>query len=78
MPNKDILDYYSAVLPENVDIATQEIVQMAEEVDPRGQRKFGVLTTIDLIVDKGAENKVSWSLIHSNKLYDPLSKSWNL
>lgn len=46
-----------AVLPANVDIATQEILDMADEVDRSGQRKLGVLTKPDL-VDKGAERDV--------------------
>jgi hypothetical protein len=46
-----------AVVPANVDIATQEIIQMAEDADPNGQRTLGVLTKPDL-VDKGAEDKV--------------------
>ncbi|KAF4629777.1 hypothetical protein G7Y89_g8365 [Cudoniella acicularis] len=45
------------VIPANVDIATQEILEMAEEVDPHGQRTLGVLTKPDL-VDKGAEQAV--------------------
>ena len=44
-------------MPANVDIATQEIVHMAEEADPEGGRTLGVLTKPDL-VDKGAEDKV--------------------
>jgi hypothetical protein len=43
-----------AVIPANVDIATQEILEMAEDVDSHGQRTLGVLTKPDL-VDKGAE-----------------------
>jgi hypothetical protein len=46
-----------AVIPCNVDIATQEILEMAEEVDPNGQRTLGVLTKPDL-VDRGAEQAV--------------------
>lgn len=46
-----------AVIPANVDIATQEILEMAEEHDPNGQRTLGVLTKPDL-VDKGAEQNV--------------------
>ena len=46
-----------AVLPANVDIATQEILSMAEECDPHGQRTLGVLTKPDLI-DKGAEGDI--------------------
>ncbi|KAF1809570.1 hypothetical protein P152DRAFT_152974 [Eremomyces bilateralis CBS 781.70] len=46
-----------AVVPANVDIATQEILTMAEEVDPDGHRTLGVLTKPDL-VDRGAESAV--------------------
>lgn len=57
-----------AVIPANVDVATQEILEMAKEVDPEGDRTVGVLIKPDL-VDKGAEsrivglvNGVSWKL----------------
>jgi len=40
-----------------VDIGTQEILEMAEEADTKGQRTLGVLTKPDL-VDKGAENTI--------------------
>ncbi|KAK4695643.1 hypothetical protein P7C71_g2147, partial [Lecanoromycetidae sp. Uapishka_2] len=43
-----------AVIPANVDIGTQEILEMAKISDPKGQRTLGVLTKPDL-VDKGAE-----------------------
>jgi len=46
-----------AVIPANVDIGTQEILEMAEICDPKGQRTLGVLTKPDL-VDKGAEQDV--------------------
>ncbi|KAM4044062.1 interferon-induced GTP-binding protein Mx-like [Anomaloglossus baeobatrachus] len=46
-----------AVVPCNVDIATTEVLEMAREVDPTGERTIGVLTKPDL-VDKGAENEV--------------------
>ena len=46
-----------AVVPANVDPATQEILEMAKEVDPDCHRTIGVLTKPDL-VDKGAEQKV--------------------
>ena len=46
-----------AVIPANVDIATQEILDMAEEYDRKGQRTLGVLTKPDL-VDRGAEQGV--------------------
>ncbi|KAL8647377.1 MAG: hypothetical protein Q9226_006455, partial [Calogaya cf. arnoldii] len=46
-----------AVVPANVDIATQEILEMAKVHDPAEQRTLGVLTKPDL-VDKGAEDNV--------------------
>src|SRR5580700_1803084 len=46
-----------AVLPANVDIATQEILSLAKEVDPNGIRTLGVLTKPDL-VDAGGEESV--------------------
>jgi hypothetical protein len=45
------------VVPANVDIATQEILTLAEEVDEEGIRTLGVLTKPDL-VDSGAERPV--------------------
>ncbi|KAI1933496.1 hypothetical protein LOZ66_006398 [Ophidiomyces ophidiicola] len=49
------------VVPANVNIATQEIVEMAKELDPEGERTLGVLTKPDL-VDKGAEGDVKAEL----------------
>ena len=46
-----------AVIPANVDIATQEILEMAEAVDNDGRRTLGILTKPDL-VDIGAEHNV--------------------
>ncbi|KAL6715607.1 hypothetical protein ACLMJK_006568 [Lecanora helva] len=46
-----------AVIPANVDIGTQEILDIAEQFDPEGQRTLGVLTKPDL-VDKGAEQEI--------------------
>jgi len=37
------------VIPANVDIATQEILTLAEEADPDGHRILGVLTKPDLV-----------------------------
>ncbi|KAJ5116023.1 hypothetical protein N7456_000371 [Penicillium angulare] len=45
------------VVPANVDIATQEIIEMALEVDPAEERTLKILTKPDL-VDKGAEKRV--------------------
>ena len=52
-PRSVILTVVSA----NVDIATQEILEKAEEVDLEGIRTLGFLTKPDL-VDKGAEKNV--------------------
>jgi hypothetical protein len=46
-----------AVVPANVDIATQEIIEMAHDEDPDEQRTLKILTKPDL-VDKGAEHRV--------------------
>ncbi|KAI9843392.1 MAG: hypothetical protein M1837_006418 [Sclerophora amabilis] len=62
------------VIPANVDIATQEILEMAEELDPEGHRTLGVLTKPDL-VDKGAENAVV-ELIEGKR--HPLKLGWTL
>ncbi|KAL8969301.1 MAG: hypothetical protein Q9183_002068 [Haloplaca sp. 2 TL-2023] len=45
------------VIPANVDIANQEILDMAEKHDSDGQRTLGVLTKPDL-VDRGAEQGI--------------------
>jgi hypothetical protein len=63
-----------AVIPANVDIATQEILEMAEEVDPDGQRTLGVLTKPDL-VDKGAEH-AAMDLIEGRR--HQLALGWHL
>ncbi|PVH92496.1 hypothetical protein DM02DRAFT_699546 [Periconia macrospinosa] len=54
-----------SVIPANVDIATQEILNTAKDVDPQGQRTLGVLTKTDL-VDSGAEKDVL-DLMHGKK-----------
>uniref|UniRef100_A0A8C3L7E5 Uncharacterized protein n=3 Tax=Chrysolophus TaxID=9087 RepID=A0A8C3L7E5_CHRPC len=45
------------VVPCNVDIATTEALQMAQEMDPTGKRTLGILTKPDL-VDEGTEEAV--------------------
>lgn len=60
------------VVPANVDIATQEIVEMARELDPNGERTLGVITKPDL-VDKGAETKVI-DLIEGRQM--PMKLGW--
>lgn len=47
-----------AVLPSNVDIATQEILEIAEEYDPNGERTLGVLTKPDLVLEPSAQAAV--------------------
>jgi hypothetical protein len=46
-----------AVVPANVDIATQEIIEISRELDPEGMRTLRILTKPDL-VDKGVEDKI--------------------
>ena len=55
-----------AVIPANVDIATSEILEKANQVDPEGERTVGVLTKPDL-VDKGAEEEVRQVLMNRSK-----------
>lgn len=71
MVNDMVHDYMSnprsvilTVIPCNVDIATQEILERAEDIDPEGIRTFGILTKPDL-VDKGSEDAVI-SLVEGN------------
>ncbi|KAJ5348481.1 Dynamin [Penicillium brevicompactum] len=46
-----------AVVPANVDIATQEIIELARDIDPEELRTMKIITKPDL-VDKGAEDKI--------------------
>ncbi|KAF9237280.1 hypothetical protein DTO012A7_8996 [Penicillium roqueforti] len=46
-----------AVVPANVDLATQEIIEISRELDPNGTRTLRILTKPDL-VDKGTEDKI--------------------
>ncbi|XP_073157047.1 dynamin-related protein 5A [Henckelia pumila] len=43
-----------AVSPANQDLATSDAIKVSREVDPKGERTFGVLTKIDLM-DKGTD-----------------------
>lgn len=61
-----------AVIPANVDIATQEILELAEGCDPSGRRTLGVLTKPDL-VDKGAEHAII-SIVEGR--IHPLNLGW--
>ena len=62
------------VIPANVDVATQEIPQIAADVDPDGGRTLGVLTKPDL-VDEGAEPRVI-DLLEGRT--HPLRLGWNI
>ncbi|KAI9717339.1 MAG: hypothetical protein M1828_007227 [Chrysothrix sp. TS-e1954] len=63
-----------AVVPANVDIATQEILEKAEELDPDGIRTLAVLTKPDL-TDKGAEINVI-HLVEGKR--HPLKLGWHI
>ena len=52
---KDDRTIILAVLPSNVDIATQEILELAEEHDQNGERTLGILTKPDLVLDYDAK-----------------------
>ncbi|KAK2037388.1 interferon-induced GTP-binding protein mx2 [Colletotrichum somersetense] len=49
---KDSRTIILAVLPSNVDVATQEILTLAEEADPAGDRTLGILTKADLVTER--------------------------
>jgi hypothetical protein len=55
---KDDRTMILAVLPSNVDIATQEILELAEDYDKRGERTLGVLTKPDLVHEESAQADV--------------------
>ena len=45
------------IIPANMDVATQEILELANDLDSEGDRTLGVLTKPDL-VDQDAESRV--------------------
>ncbi|KAK1635079.1 interferon-induced GTP-binding protein Mx1 [Colletotrichum phormii] len=55
---KDQRTIILAVIPCNVDIATQEVLTLAEEVDPEGLRTMGVLTKPDLATERATQQIV--------------------
>ncbi|KAI1144894.1 interferon-induced GTP-binding protein Mx2 [Nemania diffusa] len=55
-----------AVIPCNVDIATQEILKLSDEADPDGVRTMGVLTKPDLVTEK-ATHDVVMDLVLGNR-----------
>ena len=79
--NNMVHDYMSnprsvmlTVIPCNTDIATQEILEKADDLDPEGLRTFGILTKPDL-VDESAEGPVLELL---NGLKHQLRLGWHL
>jgi len=56
---KDERTIILAVIPSNMDIATQEILSIAKDLDPNGVRTLGVLTKPDLIDNGGEESVMS-------------------
>ncbi|KAF4448356.1 hypothetical protein F53441_8231 [Fusarium austroafricanum] len=63
---KDESTIILAVLPSNVDVATQEILELAGEFDKDGIRTLGVLTKPDLVLEPSAQSSVC-DLIHGRK-----------
>ncbi|XP_056588126.1 interferon-induced GTP-binding protein MxB-like [Triplophysa dalaica] len=55
------------VVPCNVDIATTEALQIAQNEDPEGERTLGILTKPDL-VDKGTEQTVV-DIVHNEVIH---------
>ncbi|VUC38166.1 unnamed protein product [Clonostachys rosea] len=55
---KDERTIILAVLPSNVDVATQEILELAEDYDKDGRRTLGILTKPDLVLEHGAQAAV--------------------
>lgn len=47
-----------AVIPCNVDIATQEILKLAKDADPSGSRTMGVLTKPDLAPERATQQNI--------------------
>lgn len=55
---KDRRTIILAVIPCNVDIATQEILKLAKEADPDGVRTMGVLTKPDLAIERATQQVI--------------------
>ncbi|OIW28455.1 interferon-induced GTP-binding protein Mx2 [Coniochaeta ligniaria NRRL 30616] len=55
---KDSRTIILAVIPSNVDIATQEILELAKAADPEGVRTLGVLTKPDLAFERVTKQNV--------------------
>lgn len=63
---KDDRTIILAVIPSNVNMATQEILELAEEYDPHGERTLGVMTKPDLVKDMGDRQAIC-DLINGEK-----------
>ncbi|KAJ5124287.1 Dynamin [Penicillium bovifimosum] len=70
------------VVPANVDIATQEIIEIAREIDPTGERTLQIMTKIDL----NTSGKLGWIIVRNlgqqeledgNVDRDLLEKKWH-
>ncbi|KAK9121649.1 hypothetical protein Syun_019266 [Stephania yunnanensis] len=70
MPNCIIL----AISPANQDLATSDAIKISREVDPKGERTFGVLTKIDLM-DKGTNAVDSVTLSVGDWFFDRVGVS---
>lgn len=55
-----------AVIPCNIDAATQEILKFASEADPKGNRTMGVLTKPDLVTEAATRETVM-ELLHGRR-----------
>lgn len=55
---KDSRTIILAVVPCNVDIATQEILELAKDADPSGSRTMGVLTKPDLAPERATQQNI--------------------
>ncbi|KAK0660869.1 P-loop containing nucleoside triphosphate hydrolase protein [Cercophora samala] len=64
---KDPRTIILAVLPANVDVATQEILALAEEYDKAGERTLGVLTKPDLLKERSAKRSVCGLVLGNRK-----------
>ncbi|KAL2193820.1 interferon-induced GTP-binding protein Mx1 [Corynascus similis CBS 632.67] len=87
---KDDRTIILAVVPCNVDIATQEILKLATDADPTGLRTMGVLTKpdlateratqqviIDLVLGKRNDLKLGYCVVKNRSADDDLSSLQN-
>ena len=72
---KDERTVILAVLPSSADVATQEILALAEEADRSGDRTLGILTNADLLKEKSAKAAVA-SLVDGTR--KPLKLGYHL